>query len=58
MPQWQTKTPIRGGSPETSRSGGNSFFLIKGSPGLRQESAMPPQPPLACMTVSGMSLGP
>ena len=28
MPQWQTNTPTRGGSPETSISGGYSFLRV------------------------------
>ncbi len=57
VPQWQTKTPTRGSSPTTSRSGGYSLSTVS----VPRESA---RPVITCAaaaeawaTLSGMSLG-
>ncbi len=57
MPQWQTKTPIRGSSSDTSFSGGYSFTVVSVS--LSEEIRLDAltAAPLACATLSGMSFG-
>src|ERR1039457_1136299 len=57
LPQWQTKTPIRGGCPLTSISGGYSLTVIREPlASLRSASTLAAAAD-ACITVSGMSLG-
>ena len=58
VPQWQTKTPIRGSSPATSVSGGSSFLTTSVPRASASSAIAPPATALPCITVSGMSFGP
>ena len=57
-PQWQTNTPTRGGSWETSRSGGKTFSRTRVSRASARRREAAAAAALASITVWGMSLGP
>jgi len=57
MPQWHTKTPMRGSWPETSISGGYSLGVASFPLSLATVAPARAAAPLPCATVSGMSLG-
>src|SRR4030042_1636922 len=58
MPQWQTKTPTRGTSWETSRSAKTGFFLARESRAADGSSLAAEAAAEASITDWGMSLGP
>ncbi len=57
LPQWQTKTPMRGGCPLTSVSGGYSLAAINEPRASFSNASTLAAAADACITVSGMSLG-
>jgi hypothetical protein len=57
IPQWQTNTPIRGSSSVTSCSLGYFFLVISECRADAKSSIDIEAAALACVTVSGMSLG-